>query len=347
MPAVATVFPVATPCLLVDAGQVRRILDVDTTRHAVEAAFRTSVLPGATPPSTAGLHAPLGTFHVKSALNVPGPGEPRRFVAKINANFPANPAHHGLPTIQGLLVLFDADRGLPLAVMDSGSVTVLRTAAATAVAVQHLALPDASTMAIIGCGAQAAAQVAAVLGVRPIRDLVVHDADPAAAARFAQRAIATFGIRALVATSVLDAARGCAIVVTATTASSAFLGPDHVQPGCLVAAIGADNPAKHEIDPALMAAAAVITDQTAQCAMIGDLHHAIDAGAMTAGQVRAELGAVVAEPSIGRRSPDEVIVFDSTGLAFQDVAAATIVYERLRDDAGATAFTFAARPAEA
>jgi ornithine cyclodeaminase/alanine dehydrogenase-like protein (mu-crystallin family) len=328
--------------LLVDASQATRLLDLDLIRTAVEDAFRSHAEPGAVQPSTAGLHVPDGTFHVKSAVNVPLPREPRYFVAKVNANFPANPVRHGLPTIQGLLVLFDADRGLPLAIMDSGAVTVIRTAAATAVAVKHLARPDAATMAIIGCGAQAAAQVAAVLRVRPVEEITACDRDTDAAERLARQLQADHGVLTRVVTSPSEAARECAIVVTATTASAPFLTVGDMSPGCLVVAVGADNPRKNEIDPVLMAAAAVVTDQTAQCAKMGDLYHAIEAGAMTAADVRAELGAVVADSSLGRRSPDEIIVFDSTGLAFQDIAAAVLIVDRLRDDPGAPTFRFAA-----
>jgi ornithine cyclodeaminase/alanine dehydrogenase-like protein (mu-crystallin family) len=325
----------------VDAGTVHRVLDPDTARLAVEAAFRASTSPGATPPVTAGLHAPAGTFHVKSAIETPSSGQRRHFVAKINANFPGNTGRHGLPTIQGLLTLFDADRGTPLAIMDSGAITVIRTAAATAVAVQHLALPDATRMTIIGCGAQAESQCAAVLRVRPVSEVVVHDLDGAAARWMAERLRATHGIGVRVAATIGEATQDSGIIVTATTATTAFLLRGHLAPGCFVAAVGADNPRKHEVDPDLMASAVVVTDQTAQCAKDGDLHHAIEAGVMTADAVRAELGAVVADIAAGRRSPDEIIVFDSTGLAFQDVAVATVVHDALRLDSSTPAFNFA------
>jgi ornithine cyclodeaminase/alanine dehydrogenase-like protein (mu-crystallin family) len=325
----------------VDARTVHRVLDPDSARFAVEAAFRASTLPDATRPSTAGLHAPAGTFHVKSAIDTPSSGQRRHFVAKVNANFPGNPSRHWLPTIQGLLTLFDADRGTPLAIMDSGAITVIRTAAATAVAVEHLALPDATRMTIIGCGAQSVSQCAAVLRVRPVSEVVVHDLDGAAAERMADRLRAVHDVSVRVAATIGDATQGSGIIVTATTASRAFLLREHVAPGCFVAAVGADNPRKNEVDPGLMASVVVITDQTAQCAMDGDLHHAIEAGAMTDDDVRAELGAVVVGMTEGRQSPDEIIIFDSTGLAFQDVAVAAVVHDVLRTDARTPCFSFA------
>ena len=107
-----------------------------------------------------------------------------------------------------------------------------------------------------------------------------------------------------------------------------FLGLAHVAGGAFVAAVGADNPEKSELDPDLMAAAAVVTDVTAQCLVMGDLHHAVAAGAMTADAVRAELAEVLGGRKPGRRDDDEIVVFDSTGTAIQDVASAAVIYER-------------------
>jgi ornithine cyclodeaminase/alanine dehydrogenase-like protein (mu-crystallin family) len=105
-----------------------------------------------------------------------------------------------------------------------------------------------------------------------------------------------------------------------------------VEPGTFIAAVGADSPDKCEIAPGLMAAATIVTDATAQCAEMGDLHHAIDAGAMTAADVHSELADVLVGIKAGRKSPDEIIIFDSTGTGLQDVAAAAAIYERFTGD---------------
>jgi ornithine cyclodeaminase/alanine dehydrogenase len=117
------------------------------------------------------------------------------------------------------------------------------------------------------------------------------------------------------------------IVVTCTTSRRPLVRPSDVRPGTFIAAVGADNPEKHEIDPELMAASKVVTDVTAQSATIGDLRHAIATGLMQAGEVYAELGEIVTGRKAGRTSDDEVFVFDSTGMALQDVAAAVLVYQ--------------------
>jgi len=313
----------------VTASEVHRVLDMASCVAAVESAFRDSAQPDAVAPATAGVHAPHGTFHVKAALSYHGdPSVPQRFVAKVNANFPHNTARHGLPTIQGLAILFDAHTGTPLAILDAASITAIRTAAATGVAARYLSAPDAARVAIIGCGAQAVAQLRALMVGRPIREVHAFDLQPAKADALVDAARA-LGLAGIAHRSVAQATTGCQVVVTSTTASAPFLEAAHVSPGTLVAAVGADNPAKSEIAPALMASAAVVTDRTAQCVTMGDLHHAVAAGLMRAADVRAELGAVVAGRVAGRRDPAEIVVFDSTGLAFQDVAAATAVYERL------------------
>jgi ornithine cyclodeaminase/alanine dehydrogenase len=127
-----------------------------------------------------------------------------------------------------------------------------------------------------------------------------------------------------------EAARSSDIVITCTTADHYFITRDIIRSGTFIAAVGADNEHKQEIEPALLAQAKVVTDLTEQAARIGDLHHAIEAGVMSAADVHAELGEVVAGRKPGRERAEEVIVFDSTGTGLQDVAAAVAVYQRTR-----------------
>jgi ornithine cyclodeaminase/alanine dehydrogenase-like protein (mu-crystallin family) len=126
----------------------------------------------------------------------------------------------------------------------------------------------------------------------------------------------------------LRATRRSDIVVTCTPSSQPILGPRDVGPGTFIAAVGADSEGKQEIDPHLLASSAVVADVLEQCATFGDLHHALAAGVMRREDVRAELGQVVAGTRAGRRTDEETIIFDSTGTALQDVAAAAVVYER-------------------
>ncbi|HYG79987.1 MAG TPA: hypothetical protein VD861_06345, partial [Pyrinomonadaceae bacterium] len=118
------------------------------------------------------------------------------------------------------------------------------------------------------------------------------------------------------------------VLVTCTPSKQAFVKRDFVQPGTFVAAVGADSPEKQELEPALMARAKIVADIVEQCATMGELHHALEAGLVTREDVHAELGEVVAGVKPGRTSPEETIVFDSTGMALQDVVAAAAVYEK-------------------
>jgi alanine dehydrogenase len=310
---------------LLTRSDVERLLDIPSCISAVEHAFRLRGEGSASPSGVLGIHVADGGFHAKAAfLQLTRP----YFVVKVNANFPGNPVTHGLPTIQGVLLLFDATRGVPLAMMDSMAVTTLRTAAASAVATKYLSRTAAHTATFVGCGAQARAHVAAVAAVRPLRHAYVFDIDEAKATRLARQLEAEHSFTVAVAADLSAATRASDIVVTTTSATNPFLSAEDLSPGAFVAAVGADNEHKQEIDAALLQRAAVVVDDTEQCAAIGDLHHAIDAGLVTRSDVRATLGDVVAGVKPGRLHEDEVVVFDSTGIAIEDVAAATIVFER-------------------
>jgi ornithine cyclodeaminase/alanine dehydrogenase-like protein (mu-crystallin family) len=136
------------------------------------------------------------------------------------------------------------------------------------------------------------------------------------------------GIEVLAASDLPTATRSSDICVTCTSSREVILGAGDVNPGAFVAGVGADNPDKQELDPALLARSAVVVDILDQAVTSGDLHHAIAAGVMTRDDVRAELGAVVSGRTAGRLHDDEIVIFDSTGTALQDVAAAAAVYEK-------------------
>jgi len=316
---------VSEPTRLFTRSDVERLLDVPSCISAVENAFRLRGNGAASPSAVLGVHVDRGSFHAKAAyLELSRP----YFAVKVNANFPGNPAAHSMPTIQGVLVLFDATLGVPLAVMDSVAITALRTAAASAVAANLLAHPGAETATFIGCGVQARAHVAAIAAIRALRQVYVFDVDEERASRFARELRSQYAFPVTVAPALRDATRASEIIVTATPATQPFLGVDQVRPGAFVAAVGADNEHKRELELSLLRRAAIVVDDTEQCATIGDLHHAIEASVLTRDDVRATLAEVVAGAKPGRLRDDEIVVFDSTGVAIEDVAAASIVFER-------------------
>jgi alanine dehydrogenase len=314
--------------LVLTRSEVARLLTLPECIEAVEAAFRAEAEGRTARPGILGFHVQDGGFHIKAA------GMGRYFAAKVNANFPGNPARNGLPTIQGIVALYDMDVGTPLAVMDSIEITAQRTAAASAVAARYLAPANASVATLIGCGTQGAFQLEAVNLVRPLRQVFVVDRDEERKIRLGREMSARLGVPVI--PSELEAAVPVSsIVLTCTPSRHAFLTRDMVGRGTFVAAVGADNPEKQEIDPTLMAASRVVVDDLEQCRAIGDLHHAVLAGLMGESDVAATLGQVIAGQKPGRRTPEDVVIFDSTGTALEDVAAAVLVYEKaIRENKG-------------
>lgn len=305
--------------LLLTRADVAALLDLDACIAAVEEAFRAHAGGRSLPPGVLGVHAQDGGFHIKAAgLR----GERSWFAAKVNGNFFRNRERFGMPNIQGIVVLCDAENGYPLAVLDSIEITIQRTGAATAVAARHLARPDSRTVAIFGCGNQGRVQLECLRRVLPLERVYAWDLDESAARRF----VSELKLDASVAGSPAEAAAEADVCVTCTPSRKAFL--KHVRPGTFVAAVGADNPEKQEIDPELLAGSKIVADVVEQCAEIGDLHHALKAGVVSLADVHAELAEVVASIKPGRTSAEEIVVFDSTGTALQDVAAAAVVYER-------------------
>ena len=310
-------------------AEVHRLIDLRACIDAVEDAFRRHARGESIAPAVLGTHVDGGGFHMKTAgMLGQASGGRSMFVAKVNANFPGNPTRAGLPTIQGVIALFDATDGRVLAVLDSAEITSVRTAAATAVAARYLARMDASVVALCGCGEQAAHQLRALACVRHVSHVFAYDIDREQVERFAHAMSAELEIPIDAVADLGHVPSAADVWVTCTSSRQWFLGRAHVRRGAFVAAVGADNPEKHEIEPELMAASVVVADIVEQCAAIGDLHHALDAGVMRTSDVRGELADVVSGRTVGRQSDDEVIIFDSTGTALQDVAVAALVYER-------------------
>jgi alanine dehydrogenase len=319
--------PSTSTTLILSRRDVMDLLTLRDCIDAVERAFRLHAEGRSLGPGVLAVHAADGGFHIKAGGLV---GDRSYFAAKTNANFPDNPKRFGLPTIQGTVVLADASTGRPLAIMDSGSVTALRTGAATAVAAKFLARPDARTATIVGCGVQGEIQLAAIAAVLPLQRAWVLDVDQARAESLATRSSASLGLPVEACKDLRDAFRASDVCVTCTPARRAYVAATDVTPGTFIAAVGADSPAKQELEPALMASSTVVVDVLDQCAEIGELHHVLAAGLMTREQVHAELGDVVAGRRPGRTRREEITIFDSSGTALQDVAAAIVVYEKAR-----------------
>lgn len=315
----------AAPQVILARGDLTALMTPRDYLAAAEEAFRALGDGRAHAPAPLHMHVPNGVFHAKGGVYT---GERGYVALKLNANFPENPARTGMPTIQGAILLCDADNGALLAILDSAEITLRRTAAASALAARCLALRNACTLLLCGCGVQARAHAEALAELFCFDDVWCWDRDLAKADALAAHIRQHLALPASAVADFADAAPEAEIIVTSTTATAPFLGPQHVSPGAFIAAIGADNPNKSELKLALAEKAAIVCDSISQCAAMGDLHHALAAAAVSLDRVRAELGDVVAGRKPGRLTPGEIVVFDSTGLAVQDAAAAATAYAR-------------------
>ncbi|HUP89875.1 MAG TPA: ornithine cyclodeaminase family protein [Longimicrobiales bacterium] len=312
-----------SPTRVLTASEVRTVLSPDLCLDIVESALRADAEGKTIEAAVLGTHVPGGGFHVKTAgLQL----SRLYYAAKINANFPGNPAKHGLPTIQGVIALYDGTDGQLLALLDSGEITTLRTAAMTAAAAKYLSREDSNCIAMLGCGIQARAHLNALARLRNFTKAYVWDINGENAKYFAREMSDTLHFEVNAVSDYKQVTRDCDVVITCTPSKQPILDVADVSPGTFVGAVGTDNEEKSEITPALMAQSKVVVDVLDQCARIGDLHHAIDAGVMRKEDVYTTLPKVVAAGT-NASNPGEIMLFDSTGTALADVAAAAAVYE--------------------
>lgn len=313
--------------LILTRRKIAGLLRFEDYIRVVEQAFRAHAEGLAMEPALMHVDALEGEFHVKAGgLLSPEP----HFALKMNGGFFGNRERFGLPNIQGMVVLANAANGQPLAVMDSMEITIQRTGAATAIAARHLARPESAVCTICGCGNQGRIQLRAMTHTLPIRKACAYSRSLEKAALFAAVMSEELAIDVLPVTDLAGALSVSDVCVTCTPARQFFVRREDVRPGTFVAAVGSDSPEKQELDPALVAASSVFGDLREQCATVGEFHHALRTGLARKTDFRGELGALVTGLVAGRTSPDEITIFDSTGTALQDVAAAVAVYEKAR-----------------
>ena len=325
--------------LLLSRSDIEGLLNPRDCIDAVESIFRLQGQGKIPAPGILGVKATRGGLHVKAGLL---PGDRNYLVAKLNANFPSNTAYFGLPTIQGVIAVFDAENGVPLAVLDSMDITLKRTAAASAVAAKYLARKDSSVATVCGCGQQGRAQLRALLLILPLTKVYAFDINERAAIDFKNRLSLELEIDIELVRDSAEAIQKSDVCITCTTANEPFVRKEDVPSGTFVAAVGADNEDKQEIDSELIASAKVVVDSLEQSCGIGEVHHAIAHCLMRKEDVYAELCEIVAGKKFARHADDEIIVFDSTGVAIEDAVAAAAVYERALANGVGNDFDFGA-----
>jgi ornithine cyclodeaminase len=321
----------ARELLLLREHEIRAAIDMAACIEACEGAFLAYSEGRAATPAVIHVGVPerQGEVHVKAGYLHGG----RHFALKVAGGFPTNAAL-GLPTSDGMVVVFDAETGAPAAILiDHGFLTDLRTGAAGGVAARHLAPASVRTVAVIGTGVQVRYQLEALALVRPgFTTVRVWGRNPEHAGRCVAELRARPGLPAgctyLVAPSAREAVLGADVVVTCTASREPLVRAEWLEPGAHVTALGSDEPGKQELAPEVLARADVLAvDSRAQCARLGELHHALVTGLVDEAKV-AELGEIVAGKRPGRGSASQLTVCDLTGVGVQDVAAASLVVER-------------------
>jgi ornithine cyclodeaminase len=316
---------------LIDADEIRRLLPgVDLLPRIEEAFIAYSAGRSVVPPVGELLFRdPPGDVHIKYGYLA---GE-RYYVVKIASGFYDNP-RLGLPSGDGLMLLFEQRTGEPAALLlDRGYLTDVRTAVAGAIAARHLAPPAIGRIGMVGTGVQARLQLEHLRGVTPCRQALVWGRSAERADAFCTD-LASSGFVVQRAVDVETLATECSLIVTTTPSTAPLLRGAWLRPGTHVTAVGADTAAKRELDAEVFRRAdVVVADSLEQCRTRGELHHALDEGALALERV-TELGDVIAGAVSGRTGPDQVTVADLTGVAVQDVAIAVAVLEAAEKPTG-------------
>ena len=311
-------------------------LDADAVACVEDAFLALATKPVVTPPI---LHLEIadanGEIDVKTAY-VPGLDS---FAMKMSPGFFDNPKL-GLPSINGLMVVFSAKTGLVEALLlDNGYLTNVRTAAAGAVAAKWLAREDASRAGIVGAGHQARVQLKALTLVRPIETACLWARDPGEAATCAAELSSELDLEVTVSPDIDQLASRSDIVVTTTSAKTPLIEKRHLHPGLHITAMGADADYKNEIAPEVLAAVDLyVCDLRSQCERLGELHHALASGVLEAGRRYPELGQVVAGQASGRPNAEAITLCDLTGTGVQDTAIAVLARSRAQASGAGTPF---------
>jgi ornithine cyclodeaminase len=245
---------------------------------------------------------------------------------KAGGYFPGNAAK-GIINHQSTVFLFDPDTGRPTAMVGGGLLTALRTAAASAISIDRLARKDAKVLGMVGAGHQAGFQLRAAARVRAFEKVVAWNLHPEMLPKLGEIA-AELGLafEAVALERMVEAD----VIITITSSPAASLMAAHVNAGTHLACMGTDTKGKQEVEPALLARATVFADEVAQSVSIGEAQHAVAAGLLDASAI-TPLGDVLIGRHPGRRSAEEITLFDGTGVGLQDLAVAAVAVRRARE----------------
>jgi len=238
----------------------------------------------------------------------------------------------GLPPGIAVIILMDLKTSIPVAIMDGTYVTAYRTGAAGAVAAKVLARKDSKKIGVVGAGTQARMQILALKEVFSLKEIKVWDINTTLRDRYVEEMSEQLKIQIEPVEDIRDAAIEADIIVTVTPSRKALVMKEWIKEGVHINAIGADGPGKQELDPFIVKRAdKVVVDSLNQCRIIGEIQHALADGLINEDDVYAEIGQILIGEKEGRETNEEITLFDATGLAAQDIAAANIVFKQAKE----------------
>jgi len=244
---------------------------------------------------------------------------------------PRNPRKYNLPTVMATIVLLNPRNGAPECIMDGASITAMRTGAAGGIAVKYLARRASSSVGIIGAGAQAETQLLAVREVLPsLNEVKIADKFIGRSREYARKMRKRIELSITPVKEVKDAVIDSDVVVTVTPSNSPVVKSSWVDEGVHINAIGADAPGKQELDPEILKRGKIIVDDVEQATHSGEINLSISNGFLNVGDIYAEIGDIITGKKKGRTSDSDITIFDSTGLAIQDVATAWTIYKKVK-----------------
>ncbi len=254
---------------------------------------------------------------------------------KVVTYFPNNP-RQGLPMILATVMLYNAESGKLIAVMDGTSITTARTACASAMATRLFANPQTPILGVLGAGVQARAHIRALTRVRDIAEIKIFDIEEKSVLKLKEEIQRDVAVAIKPVKSAREAVEGSDLLVTVTTAKEPILRAEWLKPGVHINAIGSHRPDLREIDAATLACTKIFVDsREAVMAECGDILLAIKENAITADSIHAEIGEVLQKKKPGRTSPSEKTIYKAVGIAIQDVATAHLIYHKaLRQKVG-------------
>jgi len=310
--------------LILTNSRIKRLIDMPEALKAVEKAFMFYGKGLAQMPPKIYLH--LDKYHGDFRA-MPAYIEKMEICGLKWVNVHPKNSRFGLPAVMALFILSDPKNGFPLAVMDATLITNLRTGAAGGVAAKYLARKDSSVVGLVGCGAQARTQLAALKELFKIKNVYVWGHKKALAENFV-KAAKNMKLQMAVKDKISDCVKDADIIVTTTPSRKPLVRSSWIKPGTHINAIGADAKGKQELEPLLLKRAKIVVDDWRQASHSGEINVPFSKGMITKKNIHATLGEIIIGKKKARTNNSEITIFDSTGLAIHDVAVADLIYKK-------------------